>query len=177
MGNSLSSVVSNIFMEHFMEIALVTTDHKPAKQLRYVNDTFVVWPHGPARSQQFLHHLNSIRPTIKFTMEFPFLDILLMKRGSKSVLKVYRKPTHTGFYLHFKSNHPYHVKRGTIHSLIRRTKTICQDQKDFINKIKNIRLDLMLNEYRKEFIDSVMKPSRSNHPSSDIPGHRHYPIW
>jgi hypothetical protein len=37
---------------------------------------------------------------------------------------------------------------------------MCQDQKDFNNEIKNIRHDLMLNEYPKEFVDSVMKPLR-----------------
>jgi hypothetical protein len=68
MGNSLSLVVSNIFMEHFEEIALDTGDHKPTKWLRYINGIFMVWPHGAARSQQFLHHRNNIRPTIKFTM-------------------------------------------------------------------------------------------------------------
>jgi hypothetical protein len=31
MGNSLSPVVSDIFMEHFEEIALDTAYHKPAK--------------------------------------------------------------------------------------------------------------------------------------------------
>jgi hypothetical protein len=86
MGNLPSPVVSNIFMEHSEETALDTADHKPAKSLRYVDDTFVVWPHGPARSQQFLH-LNNLRTTIKFTMEIeangtlPFLDVLIMKRG------------------------------------------------------------------------------------------------
>jgi hypothetical protein len=33
MGNSLSPVVSNIFMEHFEEIALETAEYKPAKWL------------------------------------------------------------------------------------------------------------------------------------------------
>jgi hypothetical protein len=59
-GNLLSLVFSNIFMEHFKEIALDTADHKPAKWFRYVDNTFVVWPHGPARLQRFLHHLNSM---------------------------------------------------------------------------------------------------------------------
>jgi hypothetical protein len=68
MGNSLFPVVSNILMEHFEEIALDTAEHKLAKWLRYVDNTFVVWPHGLARLQQFLHHLNSLRHTIKFTV-------------------------------------------------------------------------------------------------------------
>jgi hypothetical protein len=85
--NSISPVVSNIFMEHSEEIELDTAEHKPAKQLRYVNVTFVVWSHGPVRWQQFLHHLNSLRPTIKFIMEveasdtLQLLDVLVMKRG------------------------------------------------------------------------------------------------
>jgi hypothetical protein len=64
MGNSLSPVVSNIFMEHFEEISLDTAYYKAAKWLRYADDTFVIRPHEPARLQQFLDHLNSIRPTI-----------------------------------------------------------------------------------------------------------------
>jgi hypothetical protein len=47
-GKSLSPVVSNIFMEHFEKIPLDTADYIHAKWLRYGDDTFVVWPHGPA---------------------------------------------------------------------------------------------------------------------------------
>jgi hypothetical protein len=98
-GNSLSPVVSSIFIEHFEEIALDAADHRPAKWLRYIDSTFVVWPRGPARLQQFLHHLNSLRPTIRFTMKvetndtFPFLDILVMKRGPK-LASNYKRQTH-----------------------------------------------------------------------------------
>jgi hypothetical protein len=50
---------------------------------------------------------------------------------------------------------------------VNQVKVICQNQKDLNNKIENIRHDQMLNEYPKEFTDSVMKPSTRNHPSSD----------
>jgi hypothetical protein len=90
-----------------------------------------------------------------------------MKQGPKLITKVYQKPTHTGCYLHFKSNHPHHVKRGAVHSLINRAKVICQNQKDFNNEIEAIRHDLMLNEYPKEFVDFVMKPSARDLPTSD----------
>jgi hypothetical protein len=83
-------------------------------------------------------------------------------------MKEYRKPNHTCCYSHLKSNHPRHLKMGVIHILISRAKVICQDQNDFNNKIKDIRYDLMLNEYPQEFVDSIMKPSRSNRPSSTI---------
>jgi hypothetical protein len=90
LGNSLSPTISNIFMEYFVEIPLDIADHKPAKWLRYIDDTFVVWSHGSARLQQFLHHYI-----------LPFLDVLYMKRSPKMPTQVYRKPIHTGCYLHF----------------------------------------------------------------------------
>jgi hypothetical protein len=80
---------------------------------------------------------------------------------------MYRKPTHTGLYLHLKLTHPYHVKRGVVHSLISRGKVIRQGQKDFNNKIKNISHDLRVNDYSQEFVHSVIKSSTRNRPSSD----------
>jgi hypothetical protein len=57
--------------------------------LRYV-DTFMVWPHGQARLQQFLHHLNSVRPTIKFTIKVEAHDTLPFSRhfGHKEESKI-----------------------------------------------------------------------------------------
>jgi hypothetical protein len=175
MGKSLAPVVRNIFMEHFEEIALDTADHKPAKWIRYIDNTFGLWPHGAARLQQFLYHLNSFRPTIKFAMEvevnntLPFSGALVMKRGPKLATQVYRKPTDIGRYLHFMFNHPHHVKRGIVHSFISIAKVIlvCQDHKDFKREINNIRDNIMLNEHPQEFVHSIMEPGRCNRPSSD----------
>jgi hypothetical protein len=81
-------------MEHFEEIALDPADHKPTKWLKYVDVTFAVWPHGPTRWQQFHHHLNTVRPTIKVTMEVEandtilFLEVLIMKKDPKLAMKV-----------------------------------------------------------------------------------------
>jgi hypothetical protein len=45
-------MVSNVFIEHFAEIALDTAGHKPSKLFGYVDDT-VVWSHGLARLRNF----------------------------------------------------------------------------------------------------------------------------
>jgi hypothetical protein len=135
MGSSLSPIVSNIYMEHF-ELAVDSAQDKPSLRLRYVDDTFVIWPHGAEGIQNFLTHLNSLRPAIQFTMEvesegtIPFLDVLVIKTGTALTTKVYRKTTHTGRYLNFNSNHPPHVKRGIVHCLHDRATTICQDRQD-----------------------------------------------
>jgi hypothetical protein len=68
---------------------------------------FVIWLHGPNRLQEFFNHINSLRPSIQFTMEMeadnkiPFLDVLVIKKQSALTTMVYRKPTHTGHYLKF----------------------------------------------------------------------------
>jgi hypothetical protein len=87
--------------------------------------------------------------------------------GSQTDHKSVPETTHTGRYLYFKSKQAHQVKMGVVHSLVNREKVICQNRKDFNNEIKTIRHDLMLSEYPEELVDSVMKPSATNRPSSD----------
>jgi hypothetical protein len=168
MGSSLSPIVSNIYMEYFEKLALDSAQHKPSLWLRYVDDTFVVWPHGPEHLQNFLSHLNCLRPTIQFTMEresgsaIPFLDVLVIRKETTLATKVYRKPTHTGRYLNFNSNHPPHVKRGLIQSLHKRASIICQEHQDLCDEIRGLRHDLQLNGYPRGFIDSVINSKGSS---------------
>ena len=61
----LSPILADIFMEEFKTSALRSAH----LHLRYVDDTFVVWPHGRDTLQDFLKHLNEQHSSIKFTME------------------------------------------------------------------------------------------------------------
>ena len=45
MGLPLSPVLANIYKEYFEEMAFGSTSQKPSLWLRYVDDTFIVWPH------------------------------------------------------------------------------------------------------------------------------------
>ena len=117
MGSPVSAVVANLYMEFFEEMALTSAPDKPALWKRYVDDIWCIVKKG--KEEELLDHLNSVRPSIKFTMELekdgklPFLDCSL-QRGEDGMLTstVYRKPTHTDRYLHYTSHHPVHVKRG-----------------------------------------------------------------
>ena len=91
------------------------------------------WSHG--LTEELLHHLNGVRPTIKFTVEqeedgtLPFLNTLLRRREDGSLdVSVYRKPTHTDRYLHFESHHPTLVKRGVVRCLDDRARGIINMQ-------------------------------------------------
>ena len=82
MGSPLSPVLANIYMEYIEEMALGSTSLKPSMWLRYVDDTFILWPHQED-VQILLDHVNSIRTSIQFTMEkeqdnkLPCLDVLV----------------------------------------------------------------------------------------------------
>jgi hypothetical protein len=111
MVSLLAPVMAYFYMEHFEQQAISSAKRKPTQWYRYVDDTFVVWPHGRNKLHGFLH-LNNIHPNIKFTMEveqngsLPFLDVLVSRRPDGSLgHSVYRKSTHTDLYLHAKSEH------------------------------------------------------------------------
>ncbi|XP_074031353.1 uncharacterized protein [Leptinotarsa decemlineata] len=46
MGSSLSPVIANLFMMHFEKEALNNARLKPTLWKRYVDDIFIIWPHG-----------------------------------------------------------------------------------------------------------------------------------
>lgn len=91
MGSPISPPVADLFMVWFEEKALSKCIHKPSCWFRYIDDTFVIWPHGREKLDSFLYDLNSIHHAIKFTMEvehnncLPFLDVFI-KRGKDGKL-------------------------------------------------------------------------------------------
>jgi hypothetical protein len=160
-------------MEYFEKLALDSAQYKLSLWLRYVDDTFVVWPHGSEQLQNFLNYRNSLRPSIQYTTEIesdsaiPFLDVLVIRNGTTLATKVYRKPTNTGRYLNFKSNYPPHVKRYLIQNLHNRDSTICQERQELFNEISNLKRDLQLNGYPQGFIDSVINSKGSSRPNTE----------
>ena len=86
MGSPVSPIVANLYMEYLEQKALSTTSHPPRFWHRLVDDTFVI--HKEVNKQDFLQHINSVNPVIKFTVEdnkedgsIPFLDHHCKARG------------------------------------------------------------------------------------------------
>ena len=69
MCSPLSPVIANFFMEDFEKKAIEQAVLKPVCSFRYVDDTFVIWPHGQKQLTEFLNHLNRLHNKIQFTME------------------------------------------------------------------------------------------------------------
>ena len=117
-------------------LALETAPTRHRLWKRYVDDTFYILRKGS--TEELLHHLNGIRPTIKFTVEqengtLPFLDTLLRRREDGNLdVSVYRKPTHTDRYLQFESYHPTHAKRGVVRCLHDRARRVISTQDNLL---------------------------------------------
>ena len=101
MGSPVSPIVANFYMEYSEQKAQSTATLPPNIWLRYVDDTWVV--QREENKQNFLQHINSVDPTIKFIVEdnkengaIPFLDpIVKTEADGKLSITIYRKPTHT----------------------------------------------------------------------------------
>ena len=165
MGSPLSPVIANIYMEHFEKLAMETAPLKPSVWLRYVDDTFVVWDHQQDASL-FLDHINSLRPSIQFTMErennnkIPFLDVQIEKTEGGFRTSVYRKPTATGRYLNFQSHHPDTVKKGIVRCLQDRAATISTDEPTRRREMSLLTDTFRRNGYPSGFIE---QKSRRNY--------------
>ena len=125
MGSPVSAVIANMVMEDVEQRALATSPVKPFLWKRYVDDVISVVSGNEVES--LLLHLNSVEPSIQFTLErekdrhLPFID-LNVYRGEQgnSETSVYHKSTHTDNYLAFDSHHPICHKKSVVKTLLRR---------------------------------------------------------
>ncbi|XP_071792712.1 uncharacterized protein [Asterias amurensis] len=152
-GFPISPVLAYIFMEEFESSSLLTADLRPSLWLRYVDDTFVVWPHGQDSLHEFLQYLNQQHSSIKFTMEqehsgkLPFLDVLITRNQDGTLHhSIYRKPTHTDRYLHQRSFHHPAIKSSVNRALVQRAYTIC-DPDSLQHELQHITTSLQRNGY------------------------------
>ena len=106
MGTRMAPNYAIIFMHKIETELLQKSTLKPSFFKRFINDIFLIWPHGEDTIQDFLIMINSHHPTIKFTEEhspthIPFLDTIVYKEHNKLLTKVYHKikPTRNNTYI------------------------------------------------------------------------------
>ena len=134
-GASTSGFAAELFMQRLEERAIRTFTEPPNIYKRYLDDTFAKLKKRVV--EDFLAHLNSQHPRIKFTTEtqqngkIAFLDTeVCVTEEGKVKVKVYRKATHTDQYLQWDSHHHISQKLGIITTFRHRIKTIVTEEKD-----------------------------------------------
>ena len=73
-------------------------------------------------------------------------------------VSVYRKPTHTDRYLHFKSHHPTHVKRGVVRCFHDRARRVISTQDNLQKEVDHLARVLKQNGYPTNFIRNASAP-------------------
>ena len=130
---------------------------------RYVDDTFVIWPHAKEKLTEFLNNLSGLHTDIQVTIEqeghLPFLDTDIYRKTDGSLgPRVYRKPTHTSLYLHQNSHHHPANKRSVLASLIYRAKALC-DQDSLFQELEFLTTVFKDNGYSPWQIRRALKPA------------------
>jgi hypothetical protein len=157
MGAPLSSIIADVVMNEMdiRAIRILGTECKLWK--RFVDDVLAI-----LRKQSYdriLKMINSIEPAIQFTVEvekdsmLPFLDLKIMKNEDGSLkFNVYRKPTHSGKYLDFGSEHTLSQRLSVVSSLTYRALTHCTSSDDYKAELRHIKQELQENGFPSEMI-------------------------
>ena len=166
MGSPASPAIANIFMAKLEEHALETFQQRPKTWHRYVDDVFAIVKTNLIR--KLLEHLNAQHAAITFTAEveencqLPFMDVRVHRILGTIKTGVYRKPTHTGKYLSFSSNHPDSAKRSVVSALLRRAEYISLGETEKQLEIRQVQDELSANGYPSRFIRKVLKKTTQN---------------
>ena len=148
MGSPVSPTVANLYIECFERKALSSATNLPRAWFRFVDDMWVI--QKQAHKQEFLDHINSVDPAIKFTVEgtqangaIPFLDTLVTPLADNSLsFQVFQKPTHTDQYLQWDSHHSFSSKYSVIGTLTHRAKVVCTNSELLQDELNHLRRSL-----------------------------------
>ena len=112
----------------------------------------------------FHKHLNSILPSITFTLEreqnqsLAFLDVKVSRNRDNTIsTTIYKKPTHTDQYLQFDSRHSKHHKFAVVKILHNRIDTHVTNSDDKATLHKQIQHTLSLNGFPRRFSCLALK--------------------
>ena len=115
MGTKMAPAYANPFMGDLEQIILAQSPLKPLQWWRYIDDFFMIWPHGKKRS------MNSST----------FLILLVKPSSSPTKFYLHLKSTDTHQYLLSSSCHPNHIKKSIPYSLALRIGRICSTNDNF----------------------------------------------
>jgi len=122
MGSPLSPVISDIVLQDLEQKAISLLPIQLPFYFRYVDDILLAAP--SKFLDKILNIFNSFHERMQFTLEISnnnsinFLDLSLIIDGQGIIFDCYRKPTFSGRYINFYSQHPISQKRGIIYGLV-----------------------------------------------------------
>ena len=124
----------------------------------FLDDCETLLEENKINPNDLLSILNSVNPSIQFTMEYskdaiPFLDILIKRDNDKIWMDIYCKPTDTQRCLPFSSNHPKHCKNNIPFTLARRICTIVENTEAKMKHLENLKMNLSKYQHPKQLTE------------------------
>ena len=123
MGSPLSPIAADLVMQDLENRALQTLTFTLPFYCRYVDDVAMAAPKDSIDT--ILNVFNAYHPRLQFTIEIGgdklnFLDVTIINNHNFLEFDWFHKPTFSGRYLNFMSQHPISQKRGTVMSMVER---------------------------------------------------------
>ena len=181
MGSPLGPIMANIFMCFLEEQMLegCPLAYRPLFYRRYVDDTFTLFK-SRDDADNFLQHINSLHPNIKFTIEheqnnkLAFLDILITRTNQGFDTSVFRKKTFTGQGTNFYSSCSQIFKINSISTLLHRAFSVTSNWLNFHTEItfllkyfkNNSYPSFLVTKHINRFLNNKFQPS---HPIPNVP--------
>ena len=99
-GTKFTSPYSNLFITGLGKRIFQNSVFKPFLCLRCFDEIFDIWIHCSQKLKELFHCVNSLHPTIKFTMDYTaaeinFLGVTVTKVGNNLETNFYCMPTNT----------------------------------------------------------------------------------
>ncbi len=166
MGTRVAPSFANLFMGQFEKDHVYTYPLQPWCWFRFIDDIKFLWPHGREELDRFIHHLNFIHPTIKFTANISditndFLDTsLYFTQAGQLAFKLYSKPTDKHNYLRYDSCHPTRMKDSIPFSQFLRIRRICTEISEFDKSAALIAKHFLRRGYPIEIIEQSLIKAR-----------------
>ena len=167
MGTSLAPPFAILYMASLEEPFLQSRRLKPLLFKRYIDDIFMIWPHGLDELKTFVQEFNNLRPRIKLTFEAyqtaaNFLDTTVYKgrrhrENGHLDIKPFFKSTNSMHYLHFTSNHFKSVFKGIVVGEATRFLRNSSDERVFQNTIYQFQQALKLRGYPDHFVSKHLE--------------------
>jgi len=132
MGSPLSPIIADLVLQDLEMKAIERLPFELPLYYRYVDDVLLAAPVD--RLNELLEIFNSFHNRLQFTLEIGinnkinFLDVTIILNDQRIMFDRYEKPTNTGRYINYCSQHPLSQKKSIVYGLIDRTVLLSHPQ-------------------------------------------------
>ncbi|XP_011862988.1 PREDICTED: uncharacterized protein LOC105559345, partial [Vollenhovia emeryi] len=160
MGSPLSPILADMVLDDLETHCLKSIDSELPAFFRYVDDIFGIVP--TCKINTTLETFNRYHPRLRFTceteknMSINFLDTTIIRNNENLLTNWFRKPTFSGRYINFYSNHPIKYKTNIITNLVDRA-ILLSDERFHDSNIDTVKDILKNNCFPAHIIDKFIK--------------------